>query len=67
MGFQAHNALRSYHRIMRCALRQLKPIADFERSLPPIARKSKGDGTFHHIDDFVIRVRVRAVNIAWRV
>ena len=67
MRLQADNPLRADVRVMDEACRQIKPVACFQGKLLAELRQPERDAPLHHIDDLVVSMGVRRINIHWTV
>lgn len=64
MRLQADHPLRPDHGVMSCTRWKFEPVARVQYHAAPLARQSKCDRACDDVDDLVVGVVVRAVDIA---
>lgn len=63
MSFQTDDALRADYRVMGRSRGEVEPVTGLERQLPSKLGQAKCDAALQDIDDFVVTVRMRGVDV----
>lgn len=67
MRFQTDDSLRTDHSIMDGARGEIESVSGLEGQLLSELGEAECNASLHHVDDLVIPVRVRSINVMWTI